>query len=134
MAQGEHHHHIKRLVLVWQQKLFNRFLLDHFYEFFIMKVHVCYIFRNLSLMGVIPICWLTDWHVLKIHMVLCEGSSLVWKYMLNLSQLLIQWACLNDYLCWFCCVKFRVAYVDSLDVLYHFQRHNQRNWYEIRKQ
>lgn len=96
----------------------------------IMKIDIGDGGRNLGFLSItihIP----TYHHIFKGHMVTGQCSGFIWKYVLNLTQFLVQGASLNCYLGILLPLKFTITDVDSLNVLHHLQRNNQWYWHEI---
>lgn len=73
----------------------------------------------------------SDNHIFKTHVIASECTSFIRKEVLNLSQLLIETTGLDSDGRGFRAFKFRLSYVDSLDILNHLEWDNQRDWYEV---
>lgn len=86
-----------------------------------MKINVCDVCRDSSLDVVITVGFISDYHVLKTHVIAGQSACLVSEKVLNLSQLLIEGACLDPHLRRFVSLELTFADIDSLQILDHLK-------------
>lgn len=116
-------------MILRSQFLFSNYL----HEFLVMEIHVGNILRNGVLFAIlflllkllpggliIPIDTCTRNHVLKTHIVFGKSPGFIGKYMLNLTQLLVESTSLHSDLRRWSGNKWRVTDIDSLNVFHHF--------------
>jgi hypothetical protein len=103
------------------------------HEFLVVKVDISNVKWNFYSWGIVTVTVLANYHIFETHVVSRQSSRFIWKYMLNLTQLLVKSTCLHLHLRWGSSLKETVADVHSLKVFHHFKSNDQWNRHEISK-